>query len=457
MSLKITRILLLTSGMLSNAVAYGAAQEQSQPMAEPLQTAERFVPFNAFMQGVSAAASAQYSRAPQSQIKSAGDFEQMRRHVVTMYGGVNVKHSYVLGSQHFDCVPVREQPSARLLGLQGIAAPPPAPATPAGSTAAGNDPAAPHLAATQTDAKQTVDKFGNSVDCKPGTVPMRRITLEELSRFKNLQHFFQKGPDGAGQPPSQRANLQNAAAAMTHKYAHAYQTVTNFGGSSDLNLWRPYVNTAKGQVFSLSQHWYVSRPGGVTQTVEAGWQNYPQKYGSQNSVLFIYATADGYKTGCYNLDCPGFVQTNSSIRVGGGFSQYSTIGGTQYSIKLSYRLFSGNWWLAVNGVWLGYYPGKMFGGKGMSLAASTIDFGGETVGSNSFPPMGSGNFASAGFARAAFQKNIFYYANSAGASYWANLIAAQPSPNCYRDDVRNNAGGSWNSYFYYGGPGGTAC
>ena len=56
---------------------------------------------------------------------------------------------------------------------------------------------------------------------------MRRITLEELSRFESLDHFFRKGPAGNGRHP--RLSAPQAVAA-THKYAHAYQVVNNLGG-----------------------------------------------------------------------------------------------------------------------------------------------------------------------------------------------------------------------------------
>jgi hypothetical protein len=36
------------------------------------------------------------------------------------------------------------------------------------------------------------DKFGNKVACAEGTIPMRRITLEELTRFTTLQQFFRR-------------------------------------------------------------------------------------------------------------------------------------------------------------------------------------------------------------------------------------------------------------------------
>ena len=95
------------------------------------------------------------------------------------------------------------------------------------------------------------------------------------------------------------------------------------------------MNTGLNEVFSLSQQWYVGGSGASLQTAEIGIQNYPQKYGSEKSALFIYWTADGYKnTGRYNHDCAAFVQTNNKWHLGGVFGQYSTVGGAQYYVAL---------------------------------------------------------------------------------------------------------------------------
>jgi len=45
--------------------------------------------------------------------------------------------------------------------------------------------------------------------------------------------------------------------------------------------------------------------------------------------------ADGYKnTGCYNLLCPGFVQTNKNVVIGGALTPTSTYNGGQFEISL---------------------------------------------------------------------------------------------------------------------------
>jgi hypothetical protein len=240
----------------------------------------------------------------------------------------------------------------------------------------------------------------------------------------------------------------------THRWAWGQQQVNNNGGDSVLNVWKPDPSPG---VFSLSQHWYVGSSEGNTQTVEGGWQVYPGFYGTNDPVLFIFSTPDNYKSGCYNLTCSGFVQVDNTWVLGGTLSPVSTDGGTQYIIRMQWQLFQGNWWLFVQGngnyIAVGYYPGTLFGTGQMATNAQYVKYGGESDSDNSgnAGQMGSGAFASAGWTHAAYQRTI-YYIDTALTSHWTNLSANQPTSSCYTIDMHNNAGGSWATYFFFGGP-----
>lgn len=195
---------------------------------------------------------------------------------------------------------------------------------------------------------------------------MRRISLDQTTRFPSLTAFLAKEPPGV--TPSARPITTPGG---PHRYAYGYQNGTNYGGNSWLNLWNPTGD------FTLSQQWYVNGSGSGTQTAEGGWVNYPGKFGNQ-SVLFIFFTPNDYASGCYNLECSGFVQTNSSIALGTTWSAYSSYGGDQYGFSLQYEYSGGNWWLFVQGTALGYYPGSVYNGGPMASNASLSEFGGET-------------------------------------------------------------------------------
>jgi hypothetical protein len=69
--------------------------------------------------------------------------------------------------------------------------------------------------------------------------------------------------------------------------------------------------------------------------------------------------------------------------------------------------------------------------------------------------MGSGEFASAGWQQAAYQRNIYYYPPGGGAQ-WTNLDVQQPSPACYTL-TKGAAAAPWGIYFFFGGSGGGNC
>ena len=192
-----------------------------------------------------------------------------------------------------------------------------------------------------------------------------------------------------------------------------------------------------------------------------GWQVYPQKYGNTKPVLFIYYTSGNYQpgTGCYNLDCTGFVQTNPRWAIGGAISPWNTRGGQQYEIAIAFFLFQGRWWLYVGGEAstnaIGYYPVSVYRSGALASGAASIDYGGETVGTTSFPPMGSGAFANAGWQQAAYQRDIRYYPPGGGTRN-ASLTGAAASPRCYTVTV-NLFAPTWNETIFFGGPGGTSC
>lgn len=87
-------------------------------------------------------------------------------------------------------------------------------------------------------------------------------------------------------------------------------------------------------------------------------------------------------------------------------------------MELTYWHTGGCWWLYYNGTSgsnaIGYYPDLLYKGSALAGNASDIDFGGETVGTTTFPPMGSGHFANEGGQKAAYQRTIGYYKSEGG-------------------------------------------
>jgi hypothetical protein len=411
-----------------------------QPTTAQAAKASTFVSFESFVKEMTQARYPSMSAAGRTgAVSSPAAFDEMRSYVLGMYRGVTVDHSYLTDEGYFDCVAVQSQPSVRALGGKGLAAPPP-------SVTAGTKAEPNSQGAVSPLTLGLKDSYGNAVSCRSGTIPMQRLSLDRLTRFSSLRAFLAKSPTGSDGMQAQAASRQ---------YAYGYQNVTNHGGNSWLNLWNPSAD------FSISQQWYSTGSGSSTQTLEGGWIKYPAKFGNR-SVTFIYFTPDNYSSGCYNLDCTGFVQTNSNWSLGGAWSAYSSVGGTQYGFQLQWQYYQGNWWLFLQGAGnfeaVGYYPGSVYRGGAMATSATSALYGGEVAPNGStWPPMGSGNFASGGFGQAAYQRTI-YYIDTNQSTVWTSLNPVETSPSCYTIAYTPAAsGGSWGSYFYFGGPGGTNC
>ncbi|WP_180982578.1 neprosin family prolyl endopeptidase [Methylocella silvestris] len=415
------------------------------------QAAQSLQPFAEFLAGIASSQSGAAASATPAVASARSAPTQAQSYLASLYAGVDakaVKHSFVdANDTAFDCIPIMQQPALHG-STEPLPTPPDIPKSLLRAASADGQTRASNVSAAETD------RFGNAMACADGAIPMARVTPEQIGRFASLQDFFRKSPDGAGGLP-RRAASSSSAVQATHRYAHAYQEISNVGGHSFLNLWKPPV--AASQIFSLSQHWYVGGNGSRLQTAETGWQVYPKFYKTAKPVFFIYWTSDGYTTkGCYNLTCAAFVQTSNTFAIGGALKPWSTSPKKQVALELMYFLYQGKWWLYVNGTAaanaIGYYPASLYNGGAMSIAAEEIDYGGETVGTKSWPAMGSGKFASLGFGKAAYQSDIFYIPAS-GPSVSANLTVSQDWPWAYTASFSYLNSPNFSTLFF-GGPGG---
>ncbi|GBG83956.1 hypothetical protein CBR_g37828 [Chara braunii] len=364
--------------------------------------------------------------------------------------------------------------------------------------------------ATATDEGEPPESEDQSVDaaasCPEGTIPVRRMTVAEVLRLKSLRNFRQKygpldareGPLGAGDSHRARmgpspspglvfssnrrgharrtAHVQqsssphqprsmDAAVSGEGKGHHEYATVQrygqrNIGAKVVLNLWQP--NVEGDSEFSLSQMWVTSGSydSGTLNTMEVGWQVFPAKYGDREVRLFIYHTRDAYKeTGCYNLDCTGFVQTNKNIVLGGPVGSTSEPKGKQKEIAVMWWLEpeTGKWWLQVGKQWVGYFPRDWF--STLEGGADHIGFGGEVVdlellGRHTSTEMGSGVFPRGkdSFGKVAYQRNLEYIDMNNAYKSISSVSEIITNRACYElETFKDNS--DWGFHFFFGGPG----
>src|SRR5258708_6623683 len=114
--IRLVLFFLLPPVMLSST---GVAKGQS--------SLDAFVPFNEFVASVRAADSGSYLGRSGASVESATAFEEMRKHVLSLYDGVAATNSFLIDSGYVDCIPILQQPTAPWLGLTEVPAPPPSP------------------------------------------------------------------------------------------------------------------------------------------------------------------------------------------------------------------------------------------------------------------------------------------------------------------------------------------
>lgn len=140
------------------------------------------IPFRRFIERVRAAGASEYLHRPDSVILDEASFDEMRSYILRYYDEVTPVASFAdAGGAVFDCIPVEQQIALR--GQTSQVSVPPAP--PAGVQVPGTPPP---------------QQSGNAASAPPGTVPVRRITLEDLARFPTLDHFLNKIPMSRGKP-----------------------------------------------------------------------------------------------------------------------------------------------------------------------------------------------------------------------------------------------------------------
>ncbi|PON75646.1 hypothetical protein TorRG33x02_244950 [Trema orientale] len=190
--------------------------------------------------------------------------------------------------------------------------------------------------------------------------------------------------------------------------------------------------------------------------MEAGWI---VRSGDPQTHFFIFWTRDGYKTtGCYNLDCPGFVQVNRQFALGSIVNPVSSYNGLQFNILITIfkNKESGNWWLQLQNQVLGYWPGSIF--TTLADSSDAINFGGEIIndeadGHHTPTQMGSGHFPSEGYGKASFFGNLQYMDSNGVFKDPEKLIPYVTKPLCYDLQVRDEKTSASGTYFYFGGPG----
>ena len=397
------------------------------------------------------------AQTPNFRVESLDAFEQIALYYEQLASEGTVRNEFDLATgDHIRCVDIDTQLAAA--NFEG-GVPPLRRTRPSGLA---EDPAETERAAALGRAfglDGSMDEGGHVRACPDGTVAKRIPFFEDLLHFENLREYLRKDPRPDLNAATPAPSNVEPPAIENHEYGHAYRFVNNFGGSAAFNVWSPFIE--QQNEFSLSQMWVVNGSGTGLQTLESGWQAYPARLHDNLPRVFVYSTPDGYNRsgpGCYE-PCGRFFYTSANSPVGLSLTP-SVLGGTQTETTFQwYRDSAHDWWLAVNGAWIGYYPHTYFNSSGLLNQAALIDFGGEIVdtqqqGVHTTTHMGSGKFAQSGFANAAYIRFMQYTDTGYTLRDATSLTFDAPTPSYYNVALVGTHDTFWgNSSLFFGGPG----
>uniref|UniRef100_A0A7N0V541 Neprosin PEP catalytic domain-containing protein n=1 Tax=Kalanchoe fedtschenkoi TaxID=63787 RepID=A0A7N0V541_KALFE len=288
-------------------------------------------------------------------------------------------------------------------------------------------------------------KWRKRGECPEGTVPIKR--LDEVDK-ELIMKMKGGGP------------FNNVSSNSVNGFAHEYSTAkvedgTYYGTKFSVTLWNPHVEPRE---LSLGQTWLAAGPYEDLNTIEVGWQVNYAIFSDWQTRFFIFWTSNGYKNGCYNLICPGFVQVSSKVALGDVIAPISKYGSQNYDIQISVYKAKGNWWLELGGETVGYWPAQIF--THLSTSANKVVWGGEIVnsrnnGNHTSTQMGSGHFASEMYSKAAMFYNLLLNTREDSPTfqrpgYVSPFVVS--NGNCY-SLLRAQYKEIFGDHFFYGGPG----
>lgn len=195
--------LLFLVGIFALLIVGCSQEEESHQSA--FTKPDKFTLYDAFIEKTKKSTFEEYANKPGSRVLNKTEFKKMQDHILNHYKGVLVKNSFFMeGNGYIDCIGVNTQPSLREGGKFSPIAKPPRPI-------AAEEKRTDSISAMKTVtvepmlSKTRKDAFGNIMYCDNNYIPMRRLTLDELTRYKTLEDFFNKyGKSGTSDNPSAR-------------------------------------------------------------------------------------------------------------------------------------------------------------------------------------------------------------------------------------------------------------
>ncbi|CAN1286349.1 hypothetical protein LINPERPRIM_LOCUS19269 [Linum perenne] len=191
--------------------------------------------------------------------------------------------------------------------------------------------------------------------CPEGTVAILRSSMTDLPP---------KRPSNRGTSKYTNSDAPKVAGG---EYAAAFLPGEDYhGANAVINVWNPKVESEE---FSAAQMWVTDGGGTKIESIEAGW--IVTSFNPHPS-FFTYWTNDGYETsGCYNMQCSGFILASTKIALGARIDPVSTYGGDQRSVRV--KINQAAYFRSLEFVDGGGFPNSAFGIMGHATRPECYD------------------------------------------------------------------------------------
>ncbi|XP_019237148.1 PREDICTED: uncharacterized protein LOC109217365 [Nicotiana attenuata] len=269
-----------------------------------------------------------------------------------------------------------------------------------------------------SSTSQSLRIWLNGKGCPSGTVPIKRITKDDLIR----QRHMPPPEDVAFDAQLVGVAIVRIEDSPNNKFA---------GAQMAASIWNPYV---KGQQHSACRL-KIKKNSDI---IQVGWR--------------------AGNTHCFNTLCPGFVLVNTEVPVDKTFKRVSHRGDKiswEDTFSIGRDLVNGNWWLFLeeNHIQIGFWPQRIF--TDLASFATNVEWGGVVYSppGEPEPPMGSSFFPVRDTSHDAYCRGITIL-DDKGETWDIETTVHVDNPNLYRVvDLPHAIPGKFKHFVLYGGPG----
>ncbi|XP_051119599.1 uncharacterized protein LOC127243555 [Andrographis paniculata] len=251
--------------------------------------------------------------------------------------------------------------------------------------------------------------------CPKGTIPIRRMKKINTPSKARTETKVWKFDKSLNESKELYLMQKNHSVAILHTEGYAY-----FGAKGDIKVWNPKVewdDEYSTSRVALTNHYQMVQSGWAVSLLVIILSSTIIIYIYIQTRVFVYWTADdSNQTGCFDLTCPGFIQTSNEIALGAALYPVSSPTGlpSQITIYIHKDLTTSNWWVQYGEKTnIGYFPAELM--DMLKHNAEVAQWGGEVYSSrvggaggvpHTATAMGSGRFADFIFATSGCVKRM---------------------------------------------------